>query len=146
MDKVFMPYIVNSSKNVNTALFAYWLGFRPTIIHYDRRERTLGRSRWTFSKRLKFFIDSLLGFSAAPIRIISGIGLTVSVISMLYGLWVAISAFFGNREVPGFPTLAALLSFLLGVVILMLGVIGEYIWRIFDEVNKRPESVIDEIY
>jgi dolichol-phosphate mannosyltransferase len=70
----------------------------------------------------------------------------VAAISILYGLSVTIHALIGKQEVPGFPTLAALLAFLLGVVILMLGVIGEYIWRIFDEVNKRPEAVIDEIY
>lgn len=146
MDKAFMPYIVNSSKNVNTALFAYWLGFRPAIVYYDRRERQHGRSRWTFSKRLKFFIDSLLGFSVTPIRMILVIGLAVSTLSFVYGIWVIISALRGKISVQGFPTVVALNSFLLGLVIVMLGIIGEYIWRIFDEVNKRPESVIDDIY
>jgi len=146
MDKIFLPYIVNSSKNVNTPLFAYWLGFTPTIVSYDRRERKHGRSRWTFSKRLKFFIDSLLGFSVTPIRIILLIGVFVSVMSMIYGFTIVLNAFRGHVDVQGFPTLAALMSFLLGMIIIMLGIIGEYIWRIFDEVNKRPESVIDEIY
>jgi dolichol-phosphate mannosyltransferase len=137
---------VNSSKNINTPLFAYWLGFPPEIIPYDRRKRLHGQSRWTFSKRVKFFIDSLLGFSVVPIRMISTVGIAVSILSILYGSSVAVSAILGNREVPGFPTLAALLAFLLGLIILMLGIIGEYIWRIFDEVNHRPEAVIDEIY
>jgi dolichol-phosphate mannosyltransferase len=146
MDKAFLPYIVDSSKNVNTPLFAYWLGFQPTIIEYDRRERMHGRSRWTFSKRLQFFIDSLLGFSVIPIRLISAIGLFVSVASMLYGSVITINAIRGARSVQGFPTLVALMTFLLGLIIVMLGIIGEYIWRIFDEVNKRPETVIEEIY
>ena len=146
MDKAFLPYLRNSSKNVNTALFAYWLGYQPEIMMYQRRPRKHGRSRWTFSKRLKLFIDSLLGFSVAPIRIITGVGLFVSCISFIYGAVIVINAIRGEVSVQGFPTLAALISFLLGLIIVMLGVIGEYIWRIFDEVNKRPESVIDEVY
>lgn len=146
MDKIFLPYLINSSKNVNTPLFAYWLGFTPTILHYERRPRLHGRSRWTFSKRLKFFIDSLLGFSVTPIRLISLVGLIVSVLSCIYGATIVTNALLGRSSVQGFPTIAALLAFLLGLIIVMLGIIGEYIWRIFDEVNKRPESVIDEIY
>ncbi len=146
MDKAFLPYLKNSSKNANTLLFAYWLGFQPEILHYERRERIHGRSRWTFSKRLKFFIDSLLGFSVTPIRLISVVGLTVSALSILYGCLIVINAIRGRSAVQGFPTLAALIAFLLGLIIVMLGIIGEYIWRIFDELNKRPESVIDEIY
>lgn len=146
MDKIFLPYLKQSSKNVNTPLFAYWLGFTPTIVHYERRERIHGRSRWTFSKRVKFFIDSLLGFSVTPIRLISLIGVIVSSLSMGYGCVVVVNAIRGGTSVQGFPTIAALLSFLLGLIIVMLGIIGEYIWRIFDEVNRRPESVIDEIY
>lgn len=146
MDKIFLSHLQNSSKNVNTPLFAYWLGFQPKIIYYDRRERQHGRSRWTFSKRLKFFIDSLLGFSVTPIRLISAIGLFVSFCSVVYGVVIVANALRGRSEVQGFPTIIALLAFLLGLIIIMLGIIGEYIWRIFDEVNKRPESVIDEIY
>lgn len=146
MDKAFLPYLQDSSKNINTPLFAYWLGFKPTTLHYSRRKRQHGRSRWTFSKRLKFFLDSLLGFSIVPIRMISCVGVVVSLLSFLYGSVVAINALRGVSNVQGFPTIVALLAFLLGLIIIMLGVIGEYIWRIFDEVNKRPETVIDDIY
>jgi dolichol-phosphate mannosyltransferase len=145
MDKAFLPYLQGSSKNINIPLFAYWLGFNPTLIEYERQERVFGRSRWTFSKRLKFFLDSLLGFSIVPIRIISAIGLLVSAASFGYGLLVLVNALLGRADVRGFSALAALISFLLGLVIVMLGVIGEYLWRIFDEVNKRPEAVIDEV-
>lgn len=146
MDKVFLPYMLNSSKNINTPLFAYWLGFKPVNIPYDRRPRIHGRSRWTFSKRIKFFLDSLLGFSVVPIRLISLVGLFVSLISFSYGTSIVMHALFVGRDVPGFATLAALICFLLGLITVMLGVIGEYLWRIFDEVNKRPESVIDQSY
>jgi polyisoprenyl-phosphate glycosyltransferase len=146
MDKIFLPYMRESSKNANTALFAYWLGFKPTTIPYDRRRREHGRSRWTLSKRLKFMIDSLLGFSVTPIRFISLVGVVVSALSMVYGTVILVNALRGKSEVHGFPTIVVLVSFLFGLNILMMGVIGEYIWRIFDEVNKRPETVIDEIH
>lgn len=146
MDKSMLPYLQNSSKNINTPLFAYWLGFRPEIIPYTRRERRFGKSRWTFAKKVKFFLDSILGFSIVPIRAISLVGVIVSLLSFAYGLLVFINTLLGHGEVRGFATIVALISFLVGLVIIMLGIIGEYLWRIFDETNKRPEAVIDEIY
>lgn len=145
MSKEMLPYMLDSSKNVNTALFAYWLGFEPARIHYTRRKRVHGKSRWTFLKRVKFFLDSLLGFSIVPIRLMSLFGAFVSLASFGYGAVIAVNALRGLGSVPGFPTLVVILSFLLGVVIMMLGVIGEYLWRIFDEVSRKPETVIDEI-
>jgi polyisoprenyl-phosphate glycosyltransferase len=145
MSREFLPYMLDSAKNVNTALFAYWLGFEPVRISYTRRKRLHGKSRWTFLKRVKFFLDSILGFSIVPIRLISLFGALVSLASFSYGTLIAVNALRGLGSAPGFPTLVVILSFLLGVVIMMLGVIGEYLWRIFDEVSRRPEAVIDEI-
>ncbi len=147
MDRAFLPYLKNSARNINPYLFAYWLGFKPEIIHYKRRERSHGHSRWSFSKKVKLFLDSLLGFSIVPIRAISAIGILVSLVSFGYGIFIVINALLGRTEdVRGFATIVALISFLLGLMIVMLGIIGEYIWRIFDEINERPDSVIDEIY
>lgn len=146
MSREFLPYMLDSAKNVNTPLYAYWLGFEPVKIYYSRRKRVHGKSRWTFMKRLKFFVDSILGFSILPLRLMSLVGVIVSLASFLYGSVIAINALRGVSDVPGFPTLVVITSFLLGVVIMMLGIIGEYIWRIFDEVSRRPEAVIDEIY
>ena len=146
MVRAMLPYMQNSSKNINLPLFAYWLGFKPEIILYVRQKRRFGRSRYTLSKKIKYFLDSLVGFSVAPIRIISLTGFFVSLASFGYGTLIVINALRGKIVVLGFATVVTILSFLLGLIIMMLGVIGEYIWRIFDELNKRPESVIDEIY
>jgi glycosyltransferase involved in cell wall biosynthesis len=146
MDKCMLPYMRESGKNIYTLLYAYWLGFKPRVIQYKREKRQHGESKWTFSKKLKVFIDILLGFSYAPIRIISSIGVLVSLLSFLYGAIVVINALIGNTTVPGFATITALITFLLGLIIIMLGIIGEYLWRILDETQSRPESVIDEIY
>lgn len=146
MDRKMLPYVTESSKNINTPLLAYWLGFKPCFIQYRRAEREHGKSQWTFWKKFRYFVDSLLGFSIAPIRIVSLIGLFVSVLSFTYGSIVVFNAFLGRNSVPGFATVVSLLSFLGGIIIVMLGMIGEYLWRIFDEATKRPEAVVDEIY
>ena len=146
MDRAMLPYLQRSSKNINPLLFEYWLGFKPEVIHYHRQRRSYGKSRWSFAKKVKFFLDSILGFSIVPIRMISFFGVIVSILSFSYGLWIFVNTLLGRGEVRGFATIVALISFLLGVVIIMLGIIGEYLWRIFDETSKRPESVIDEIY
>ncbi len=146
MDKSLIPPLLNSSKNMYTPLLIYWLGYKPVVISYHRQKREHGKSRWTFTKKFKAFLDVMLGFSVTPIRLISGVGVVVSGLSFAYGLAVIVNSFLGNVPVMGFTTLVALITFLLGLIIIMLGIIGEYLWRIFDEVNLRPESVIDEIY
>ncbi len=146
MDKVFLPYMLNSSKNVFTPLLAYWLGYQPDVIHYHRAAREHGKSRWTFAKKFKVFLDVMLGFSITPIRAISGIGAVIAICSFAYGAAVIVGAFLNRIPVEGFATIVALVTFLLGLIIVMLGIIGEYIWRIFDETNKRPETVIEEIW
>ncbi len=146
MDKEILPYLQKSSKNTYTPLLAYWLGFQPVFLPYERRKRIHGRSRWGFWKKVTAAIDALFGFSYLPIRFISLIGLSVSSLSFLYAAWIVINALMGRADVRGFATIVALISFLQGMGVFMLGIIGEYIWRIFDEVNHRPEAVIDAIY
>lgn len=146
MDRAFLPHIVNSSKSAFTPLLAYWLGYKPDVIHYHRPAREHGKSGWTFSKKFHAFLDVMLGFSITPIRAISALGVMVSLCSFLYGASVIVNAWLGGIPVQGFATVVALITFLLGLIILMLGVIGEYLWRIFDETNKRPETVIEEVY
>lgn len=146
MDRAFLPYLVNSSKSVFTPLLAYWLGYKPEVIRYHRPAREHGKSGWTFRKKFTAFLDVMLGFSITPIRAISGIGAIVAICSFIYGGVVVISALFNEIPVEGFATVVALVTFLLGLIIVMLGIIGEYLWRVFDETNKRPETVIEEIW
>lgn len=145
MDCVMLDPMRNCSKNAFTPLLAYWLGYQPEVITYHRPKREHGRSGWTFTKKVRAFLDVMLGFSVTPIRLISAFGILVAGASFIYGMAVAVAALFGNIPVSGFATLAILITFLLGLIIVMLGIIGEYLWRIFDEVNQRPETVIDEV-
>lgn len=145
MDKALLAPMANSSKNIFTPLLAYWLGYKADVIYYDRPKRLHGKSGWTFKKKFNAFLDVMLGFSATPLRMMSGIGVVVAAISFIYGFLVIFNALRGNVPVPGFAALMAAITFLLGTIIVMLGVIGEYLWRIFDEINKRPEVVIDYV-
>ncbi|MDY3554278.1 glycosyltransferase family 2 protein [Gemmata sp. JC717] len=145
MDKALLAHLRASGKNSNPNVFAFWLGFKPDVIPYERRERVHGKSRWTFRKKWKFFLDTMLGFSIVPLRLISLTGMVVSAGSLMFVAFVVVNGLLGRYDVPGFATLASIIAFLLGLVICMLGVMGEYLWRIFDEINGRPEAVIDEV-
>ena len=146
MDKVFLPFVCDSSKSAFTPLLAYWVGYKPKVIKYERAERQHGKSKWTFSKKFSTFLDVMLGFSITPIRAISGVGVSIAVLSFIYGGYISISALFYKIPVPGFATVVALITFLLGLIIIMLGVLGEYLWRIFEETNHRPNTVIEEVW
>jgi dolichol-phosphate mannosyltransferase len=145
MDRDLLEPMRNCSKNAFTPLLAYWLGYEPEVVSYHRPRREHGKSGWTFTKKIKSFLDVMLGFSVTPIRLISAVGVVVAGASFLYGISVVIAALTGNIPVPGYATLVSLVTFLLGLIILMLGIIGEYLWRIFDEINRRPDTVIDEV-
>ena len=145
MDKDIIPYLKKVGKHVNFPLFPYWLGFKRAEIKYTRKVREHGKSKWTFFKKIKLMFDSILGFNYMPVRAITLIGLLVSFLSILYAIVVMISALIGNIPVPGFATLIMITSFLLSLIIVMLGMIGEYIWRIFDEVHNNPGAVIEEV-
>ncbi|TAN62700.1 MAG: glycosyltransferase [Magnetospirillum sp.] len=146
VDRIVVPHIVNGPKSVNLNLFTYWLGFKPSIIPYARARREHGKSRWTFHKKVRLFVDTITGFSARPIRLMSLFGLATALFGMGYGIWVVSYALILGSPQPGFPTLAALVSFFSGLIIFMLGVIGEYLWRILDAVNRKPEAVVERIW
>lgn len=146
MDKALLPHLLHSSKSVFTPLLAYWLGYEPSVITYHRPAREFGKSGWTFRKKLTAFLDIMLGFSITPIRVMSGIGAIISLCSFVYGSVVVIGALLNFNTIPGFATVVSLISFMLGLVIVMLGLIGEYLWRIFEETNRRPETVIEQVW
>ncbi|MDI9313396.1 MAG: glycosyltransferase family 2 protein [Hydrotalea sp.] len=146
MDKVFLPFFQQGSKSFFAAILSHWLGFTPKVIYYDRVARKYGKSKWTFGKKLIAFLDIFLGYSAKPIRLMSLLGLLVAAASFGFGIYAVVDRFSGAQVVPGYASLFAMVAFLLGLVILMLGIIGEYIWRVFDETNKRPSAVIKDFY
>jgi glycosyltransferase involved in cell wall biosynthesis len=133
-------------KNTNVMSLIFWLGFQPLLIPYTRQRRQEGRSRWTLAKKLKLFVDTFVAFSFVPIRLFSAAGFLVAVASFLYGAYVLLYWWFFGIAVKGFaPTMVAI-TFASGLQMAMLGVLGEYLWRVLDEVRRRPQFVIDEIF
>jgi len=120
-----------------------WTGYRTSSIPYVRLKRTIGKSQYNFSKKLKNFLDAILDASYLPIRFISLIGLITSALGMLYSISIVVSWYRGNT-LPGWAPIMIAILFVGGLLMVMLGVIGEYIWRINEEVRKRPNYVIRE--
>ncbi|KGR90036.1 glycosyl transferase family 2 [Ureibacillus massiliensis 4400831 = CIP 108448 = CCUG 49529] len=133
-------------KNTNIMSLIFSLGFEQETIPYVRQAREHGKSRWTFSKKIKLFVDSFVSFSYAPIRFMTGMGFVVAILSFIYAMYTVISYFVGNINVQGWTTLIALITLLLGMIMMMLGIIGEYLWRILDETRKRPGYIVDKVY
>jgi len=146
MDKSLLPYMRQLGRGVHCAMYLYLLGFEAKLLPYDRQERKHGKSRWTFKKKFFYFLDTITGFSATPLRLISGIGLSMSLLSLAYGTKLIISALINGIEVPGFVTIAVLINFSTGIIVLMLSIIGEYLWRIFEIISHYPKSVIAKTY
>lgn len=123
-----------------------WTGYRAKFIPYKRMAREIGESKWTFSKKLKYLIDGVLGYSFFPIRIMSILGLIISLSGFIYAIVIVIAKFAGSYPFQGWAPLMVIVLFLSGFQMLMLGIIGEYLWRTLDEVRRRQLYIIDEIY
>lgn len=137
---------LNGFHEKNTHIFPliFSLGYRCKTIPYKRTRRTHGKTQWTLSKKLKLFLDTFIGFSYLPIRGISFLGLLISLSSLTYGAAIAISYFVFGNQYAGWTTLAVLSSVLGGFILVTLGIVGEYLWRILDAVRPRPPYSIDE--
>ena len=133
-------------KNTNLMSLVFWLGYRPVMIPYIRRSRRKGTSRWTLAKKVKLFIDSFVSFSYAPIRFLSVTGLVVALLGFLYAGVVFFERLVNGIPVKGYAPIIIFVAVTSGIQMLMLGVMGEYLWRTLDESRRRPQFVIDEVY
>ena len=119
-----------------------WTGYRTTCIPYVRLKRTIGRSQYNFGKKLKNFLDAVLDSSYMPIRFISLVGLFTSAMGLLYSVSIVYSWLRGETPFEGWAPLMIVILLVGGLIMVMLGVIGEYVWRINEEVRKRPNYVV----
>ena len=123
-----------------------WVGFHQIGLQYREDARMQGRSHWRLSRLLAFAMDALSAFSTLPLRIWSWIGAAVAGLSLLYGAWRVVRAIFWGIDVPGFETIVVSITFLGGMQLLSLGVLGSYIGRIFEEVKARPLYIVRRCY
>jgi dolichol-phosphate mannosyltransferase len=122
----------------------FWSGYRTSFIPYTRMKRTIGKSQYNFWKKSKNFIDGFLDASYLPIRAISFMGVATSLLGFIYAITVVVSWFFNATPFTGYAPLMIVLLLIGGLILTMLGVVGEYVWRIYDEVRKKPNYLIRE--
>ncbi len=122
-----------------------WTGYDIKFIPYKRRKRQEGLSQWTFAKKVTWFIDAVMSYSFFPIRFISSLGIVIALIGFIYAVVVFYQRIFTDNYIYGLSPIIILILILSGFQLLMLGVIGEYIWRTLSQTRNRHKYVIDEI-
>jgi len=120
-----------------------WVGYRQTAIFYDRAPRFRGRSQWNYWRLWNLAIEGITSFSSWPLRVWSYLGLGISLAALLYGLFLVVRTLLFGSDVPGYASLAVMILFLGGIQLISLGVIGEYLGRIFEEVKGRPLYLVN---
>ena len=123
-----------------------WSGYPIKFIPYTRVDRKIGESRWTLSKKIKSLLDGVLGYSYFPIRMMSVAGAFVAISGFVYALVIFIDFFVHGNPLQGWAPLMIILLFLSGMQMLMLGIIGEYLWRTLDQVKNRPGYIIEQVF
>ena len=141
--------LINGIQENNAYLMGLilWLGFDPYVLYYDRQARAekYGQSMWSFTKKFKYFVDSFVAFSYFPIRLASGLGILFSLFGLVYAVWVIFARLALGVEAEGWASLMIVVLIAAGVQMLILGVIGEYLWRNLDETRRRPRFIIEKI-
>jgi dolichol-phosphate mannosyltransferase len=122
-----------------------WLGFSQTSVSYDRPARHAGQSKFTVSKLFKTAMDCFFSVSKLPIRAVTFVGLFFSTFSFLYLVYIFISRITGNIQTAGWASLLMTILLSGGIIMISIGVIGEYLWRILDEIKHRPVFVARKI-
>ncbi|WP_457095583.1 glycosyltransferase family 2 protein [Lysobacter sp. P5_B9] len=120
-----------------------WVGFNSTAIPYHRAARNAGTSKFNLWRLWNFALEGITSFSTAPLRLATYLGLLTAVVAFLYALWVVLKAMFWGDPVAGWPTMMAVILFLGGVQLIALGLIGEYLGRLYDEAKQRPLYLVD---
>lgn len=138
--------VLDALDETNSALTGQilWSGFKTDKVYYTRVAREIGKSRWTLKKKIKLVADTLFGFSTLPIKAVSIIGFCSFAGAIIWAVLEIIFKLQGLIEVSGWTTLFIFNLFSFGVIMLTLGILGEYIWRIFDASRNRPPYIVEE--
>ncbi|HHU93608.1 MAG TPA: glycosyltransferase family 2 protein [Alcaligenaceae bacterium] len=125
-------------------LFA-WVGMSTAIIRYDRAPRAAGETKWDYPALIGLALEGLTSFSISPLRWAIGMGLLAASLGVIFGLWIVIKTLLLGEVTSGYPSLIAMVSFLGGVQLLSVGILGEYVGKTYMEAKQRPIYVIEEI-
>ncbi|MBO7532307.1 MAG: glycosyltransferase family 2 protein [Lachnospiraceae bacterium] len=143
--KAINELIKLNEKNSSLTLQVMWLGFQTDIIYFDRLEREKGKGRWTMAKKVKLVMDSILSFSYAPLRMMMYAGFLFDIFSLIMFIIVLVEYFSVGTPIAGWSSLMSVVLLGFGMMMTMIGIIGEYIWRALDASRNRPPFIIDTI-
>lgn len=132
------------AKNTSTIIEVLRLGFDPVYIPFIRPHSTNPKTRWTFKKKLRLALDTFFSSSSFPIKFISGLGISSFGLTIALIVYYFIARVSGIIDVPGWTLLVITVTFFSGLILLSLGILAEYVWRIFEEVKDRPGFIIKE--
>jgi hypothetical protein len=121
------------------------LGYKGAIVEFDRAERFAGESKYPLTKMLSLAWQGVTSFSAYPLRLITGIGMMISVVSLVMAAWAVLTKLFTDNALPGWASTVIPMYFLGGVQLLSLGIIGEYVAKIFESSKKRPRFHVESL-
>lgn len=138
--------VLESLDEKNSALTGQilWSGFKTGKIYYRRLAREVGTSRWTLRKKIKLVMDTLFSFSSLPITIVSNVGAFSLIGAIVWAFIVLVAKVAGTIDVSGWTTLFIFNLFSFGVIMMTLGILGEYLWRTFDASRNRPPYIIED--
>lgn len=147
MDRMVVEkFLEINERNGQPTVLLLWLGYSYSSVKYTRKEREVGKSSWTLAGKIKQVINVFTTNSYLPLRFISIAGILSALFSFGYGFYSIIMwLIYGSQDTPGWTTIIVLITFFSGLILLSLGIIGEYIWRIFDYLKQRPQYIVDEI-
>ncbi|MCB9252332.1 MAG: glycosyltransferase [Flavobacteriales bacterium] len=143
--KVRKQLLENQEINSSYFLQIMNLGFNQDSIYFDRKERKLGRSKWSLSKKIKLMLDTFVSFSYAPVRLVTIVGILFSLIGFMWMIYIIFRKIFVGDLVSGWPALISILMLGFGITNLSLGIIAEYLWRILDASRNRKSYIISEV-
>ncbi len=145
IDRLVIDELVKmGEKNTSLMSQVLWCGFQTATVPYIRKKREIGKSRWTLSKKIKLVYDSLLSFSYFPIKLITVIGFVMFFLSVIMLGVIVYKKFAGIIDVEGYTSLVTIMLMGFGIIMLSIGIIGEYLWRTFDATRKRPPYIIEK--
>lgn len=136
---------VREQQRNSKAIFS-WIGFRKKEIVYNREPRAAGTTSWNYPMLINFAIDGITSFTTAPLRFASLSGFAISFVAFIYIIVVILQTIFGENHISGMPALICIVLFLGGIQLISLGIIGEYVGRIFNETKNRPLYFIEEYH
>lgn len=132
-------------KNSSLTLQVLWAGFRTDKIYFVRQDREIGKSRWTLAKKVKLVMDSVMSFSYFPLRFMTGLGVLFNLLAIVLLISVMLEKITKGTPIVGWASLMCVILCASGVIMLMLGILGEYIWRTLDAARTRPPYIVDEV-